>query len=603
MFFNSKLINFFFLAICISFVSADEVIETSSGIVNGTIKKNVASWNNIPYAKPPINELRWRAPQELIQPEYIIQERNIGGCIQEPSRYAGIEGQGVVGSEDCLYLDIKSPVNYQQSSLPVMFWIHGGGNTTGTKNFYDFSKMVRTQNVVVVTVNYRLGPFGWFTHPSIQPLQDGIDKASNFGTLDLIMALKWVSKNIEKFGGDPSNVLIFGESAGGHNVMSLLASPLSNNLFHKAIAQSGYTTSYTVEQSIGIDQDGSVNNELGSMAILSDSNITQLTNGTVERFNDLTLQEQSKILRSLDSQALLALYIELEEETLDYLPLLTRDGITIPKIGLLDALGKQEYAKKIPVIFGSNKDELSLWIGAHRYFVKKTYPFTRLIPIPKLKLTKPDLYKFWLKTRSDAWKYRGVDEPLMSMHRAGYKDLYAYRFDWDHQRKSFYADFPNLMGATHGFEIAFLTGNYKFGPITRYVYPKKEPLFEMEQTMMETWTNFAKHGQPKLKNNILSWPNFDPLERKFLVLDQDKDLRVLNDQKTLESIVSFSDNEPGSLLEKCMLVREVAINIGDPQFNLISQWNQNACNIYDLELEIKNLERDLLNKHGQLTVF
>jgi hypothetical protein len=109
-----------------------------------------------------------------------------------------------------------------------MFWIHGGGNTSGVKDYYDFSELIREHQVIVVTINYRLGPMGWFTHPAIQGLQNGIDKASNFGTLDIMEALKWVQTNIQNFGGDPENITIFGESAGGNNVLSLLASPMGN---------------------------------------------------------------------------------------------------------------------------------------------------------------------------------------------------------------------------------------------------------------------------------------------------------------------------------------------------------------------------------------
>ena len=126
----------------------------------------------------------------------------------------GAEGDNFyTGSEDCLYLDIFTPKKIN-NMLPVMFWIHGGGNTSGLKDLYDFSKMVAKHNVIVVRVNYRLGPFGWFTHPSIQEFQSGDDKTSNFGTLDLIMALKWVNQNITEFGGDKNNITIFGESAG-----------------------------------------------------------------------------------------------------------------------------------------------------------------------------------------------------------------------------------------------------------------------------------------------------------------------------------------------------------------------------------------------------
>jgi para-nitrobenzyl esterase len=149
----------------------------------------------------------------------------------------------IVGTEDCLYLDIKAPSKKPEKLLPVMFWIHGGGNISGLKDIYDFSTMVKKHDVIVVSINYRLGPFGWFTHPSIQNKQNGLDKTSNFGTLDIVKALEWVNKNIVLFGGDPSNVTIFGESAGGHNVLSLLVAPQAKGLFHKAISQSGYTTS------------------------------------------------------------------------------------------------------------------------------------------------------------------------------------------------------------------------------------------------------------------------------------------------------------------------------------------------------------------------
>ena len=161
----------------------------------------------------------------------------------------GAEGDDFFsGTEDCLYLDIKAPKRNSKEPLPVMFWIHGGGNTTGLKDLYDFSTMVSKHNVIVVSLNYRLGPFGWFTHPAVQDLQSGMDKTSNFGTLDIIAALEWVKSNISLFGGDPNNVTIFGESAGGHNVLSLLVSRQAKGLFHKAITQSGYTTSYTKEE-------------------------------------------------------------------------------------------------------------------------------------------------------------------------------------------------------------------------------------------------------------------------------------------------------------------------------------------------------------------
>ena len=237
---------------CSLFGTTDPVVQrlsehrlsTSTGITQGqsfSAPPAVVSWFDIPYAQPPVGNLRWRAPRELQAPEQIIVERDDTSCVQKASRYAGVSGEGMVGSEDCLYLDIKAPADFASRNYPVMLWIHGGGNTSGLKDYYQYDKLVARKDVVVVAVNYRLGALGWFTHPAIQDLQQGLDKTSNFGLLDIIESLKWVQQNIARFGGDPSNVTIFGESAGGHNVLALLASPQAQGLFHKAISQSGYT--------------------------------------------------------------------------------------------------------------------------------------------------------------------------------------------------------------------------------------------------------------------------------------------------------------------------------------------------------------------------
>ena len=155
-------------------------IATTSGVAQGTLKQSVISWEDIPYAIPPEGDLRWKAPRPFIAPNLAIQPQDGNGCLQEASIYAGIQGKGIVGQEDCLYLDIKSPVNNLNRRLPVMFWIHGGANTSGIKDYYDFSELIRRHQVLVVTINYRLGPLGWFTHPAIQGLQNGLDKTSNF---------------------------------------------------------------------------------------------------------------------------------------------------------------------------------------------------------------------------------------------------------------------------------------------------------------------------------------------------------------------------------------------------------------------------------------
>ena len=239
-----------------------------------------------------------------------------------------------------------------------MFWIHGGGNTSGLKDIYDFSGLVKKEEVIVVSINYRLGPFGWFSHPSIQNFQSGLDKTSNFGTLDIIKALEWVNKNIEKFGGDKNNITIFGESAGGHNVLSLLVAPQAKGLFHKAISQSGYTTS--ISYKIAYDSRHKSIDYINSQEIIK--------NLTVDPENLDAVR--SKIL---DIPAY-EFYSYYSKDALREIPLMTNDGIVIPKDGLYESL-KNPTDPTISVIAGSNRDEVKLWIGTALYFIQPEYSF------------------------------------------------------------------------------------------------------------------------------------------------------------------------------------------------------------------------------------
>ena len=580
-------------------------IATSSGLSQGTLNKNIISWEDIPYAIPPEGDLRWKAPRPLVSPELNIEPQEGNGCLQEASLYAGIQGEGIVGQEDCLYLDIKAPVNNLNRRLPVMFWIHGGGNTSGVKDYYDFSELIREHQVLVVTINYRLGPMGWFTHPAIQGLQDGIDKTSNFGTLDIMEALRWVQANIQNFGGDPDNITIFGESAGGNNVLSLLASPMGNGLFHKAISQSGYTTSFTKEEALGVNQKGIILNRLGSDPVLSIHDLSgyrsikNLFNRDPKKFGE----EYQRYLRSIDGRALLETYEKLSKDTYDRLPLLTRDGMVTHINGVSAGLASSQQKNNIPVIAGSNKDELSLWLGSNRYFVKASYPLTKLVPIPKIEFKKEDLYKLWVKARSQGWKLRGVDEPLMELEKAGFNSLYAYRFDWDDQASSYFADFPNLIGAAHGFEISFITGDFRFGPIGRYVYPKGELRDQMMKTMMNSWTSFAKTGIPQTGSG-LPWKKFNSKERVFMKLDSDEYLSLDKEMLSLEFILeNIRLSSVGTLLEKCLLAEEIFFNIGDRLEDEFDEWNQAACKQFDTDFERKKIETDLIKEFGSATVY
>ena len=187
-----------------------------------------------------------------------------------------------------------------------MFWIHGGGNTWGysASNLTTPRELINKHNVIVVSVNYRLGPFGWLAVDGLNKNSNvKLDTSYNFGTLDLIKALEWVNKNIENFGGDKNNVTIFGESAGARNVMSLMISPQSKDLFHRAISQSGYLNSDTLELAINKTRAGS--KEFISHSVKKTS--PQITNAELTDFMSQT-NKVAKLLRSLSTEDVISFY-------------------------------------------------------------------------------------------------------------------------------------------------------------------------------------------------------------------------------------------------------------------------------------------------------
>ncbi|HFZ8993399.1 TPA: carboxylesterase/lipase family protein [Citrobacter freundii] len=214
---------------------------TRQGKVMGDAENGIHIWRGIPYAAPPVGELRWRAPQPAARREDILQAREFSCASWQDIEHCRELGGGDPGrfAEDCLYLNIWSPAVRRQP-LPVMVWLHGGGYTIGAGSLppYDGAALAK-RDVVMVTLNYRLGHLGFFAHPALEG-EEG-ECIYNFALLDQIAALRWVQENITAFGGDPGNVTLFGESAGGRSVLSLMASPQAKGLFHKAIIQSGYT--------------------------------------------------------------------------------------------------------------------------------------------------------------------------------------------------------------------------------------------------------------------------------------------------------------------------------------------------------------------------
>ena len=559
---------FLFFLITSLIANAESIVETSSGIVDGYKKGRVLYWDDIPYAKPPIGELRWKAPRTINNSKNIISPKENNYCVQRPSSLGGPGGEGLyVGTEDCLYLDISAPVRKESELLPVMFWIHGGGNTSGLKDLYDFNKMVRRHNVIVVRINYRLGPFGWFYHPSIQGFQSGIDKTSNFGTLDIIAALRWVKKNITLFGGDPENITIFGESAGGHNVLSLLVSNKSKGLFDKAISMSGYTTSIDPIDAFKQEKESSTSSHTSSEIV------KKILEDFVDQKEEYTNQEIREVLLNLTTEDFFKHYAN--RETYEEIPLLTSDNIVIPKMGLRRALYEEDYVNKVPTIAGSNRDEVKLWLATAEYFVELDFsPVGSLLSIPKVRLKNEDAFEAFNYYRSHAWKIRGVDIPLEGLYKSGNHNLFAYRYDWDDHRRYVVGDFKKLIGAAHATEIPLLAGNAKLVggyPLSDLIYPAGKSKLFTSRNMMRFWTNFAKNGEPGESTNSIEW---DPIVKdkeltsSYIILDRKENLKMNNNKKTFKSLAEeLHIDKRVNDLEKCVILLQMFTFVGNDLYD------------------------------------
>ena len=508
-----KILNNLFLLIIISACSSGLSFRDSTsyiqiaapdGDILGVEEENLYVFKGVPYAQAPTGDLRWKAPKDtLVSNEVIDATEFKSECIQ-PASESFISNWNVsVGDEDCLYLNIYVPKNQTEISknkFPVMYWIHGGSNIWGSGDFYDYSKLATSQQVIVVTINYRLGLFGWFSSEHLRNTSEGLDKSSNFGQLDLIKGLEWVNENIASFGGDTKNVTIFGESAGGHNVFTLLASPLADGLFHKAISQSGYVSSYSQDFAENVS-------ELSSKNIFKDD-IKFLVDD----------QDIADYLRSLSSEEIYQRYKKTaDEHVYPITPITIRDGIVVPEKGIYESL--ENIDEDLVVVAGTNKDEMNFWYIRSDYFYNSTGEI-----ILRLKKSEDNL-KSWVKYRSDIWRFKGAEEPLRRMSKSN-DNLYSYRFDWDEQSDSSFAgNYALFVGAAHGMEIPFLTGDFDLGPITFYVKPflfpdsSTEGRLALSDLMMSYWGNVAKYGNPSEFVKGPKWENFTSDQNQLLILD------------------------------------------------------------------------------------
>lgn len=488
-------------------IDGASVRSTASGQVAGFADSyNTYGWLNIPYAAPPVNDLRWRAPQPVASWQG-IREANVYGepCLQFWGVVAGVAGKpgSVVGSEDCLSLNIWAPQNASAQNLkPVMVWIHGGGNEVGTANIYQAHHLAGSQDVIVVTLNYRLGLFGWLSHRIFRESALNLQDASgNFGTLDLIASLQWVQANIAEFGGDPNQVTIFGESAGGKNVFSLLASPLAKGLFQRAISQSGSTDTAWLtmaedlaDKAAGAPISGLVNSSSGLLAAVLQQRYPELPKAEVTaRLTSVPAAELVHMMRSVGGAELLNLASKnLDEVGEQRVATVIRDGYVIPQTSIQTLLQNPEHYNSVPLLLGSNRDEQKMFLSRDPEFVEFQFGV-----LPRIKDSQR--YARVARYFSENWKASAVDEPANVIVANNGAPVYTYRFDWDELPSTWMADLPNLVGAAHGLELSFVFGDFTGGiPIQRLLSSENAAGRKaLSLTMMDYWGQFAHTGDPR----------------------------------------------------------------------------------------------------------
>lgn len=526
----------------LAFAEKASVRMVTGGQVQGIVAsdsdypgQDLEIYKNIPYAAPPQGALRWRAPQPVVPWDGVRATEEYGAVCPQTAELAGVldtmvQGQGMswwreklisflIGfapqhaqSEDCLSINVWTEKGAGKGDKkPVMVWIHGGGHIAGSAAYglYEGDVLAR-KGVVFVSMNYRLGILGFMAHPELSAEAEqleGVRSSGNYGTLDQIAALKWVQNNIEQFGGDPDQVTIFGESAGGHSVGQIMASPLARGTFHRAIAQSGLGSHNYLHltKPMGVllpaEQGGMLIGEAAGIAASNESNLAKLRDVSVEQLLAITTEQ-------IDLMSF-------------YHP--NVDGWVLPKpVASVFAAGEQA---DVPLLLGSNADEGLLF---------------RIFDMPPL---------FWrtdLPTTTAGFnnllseEFGAADAQLLMAHYHIKTDAdvpdgrlniwgdsyFGYQSYWGaHAMKNvsspaylyFFTRTPpsptQTLGATHSTEIPFVFGG------TMPLFPTNDFDDSLVAAMSTYWVNFAKTGLP-IGRGLPAWPQFTAQQNEWMVFGE-----------------------------------------------------------------------------------
>lgn len=490
----------------------EPLIETLFGPVQGVAgTNNTWAWKGIPFAAPPVEQLRWKAPRDPEQWSEPFAGDSFGNeCMQFSSA-----GAGLIGDENCLTLNVWRPQTDEQK-LPVYVWIHGGGNTAGSSSepSYEGANLAATSNVVFVSMNYRLGPFGWFYNEALVD-GDAESDSGNFGTLDIIKSLEWIRDNIERFGGDPDNVFITGESAGGINVLSLLVSPRASGLFHKAMSQSGLLAEVSLDTAAEFST-GLLPAVLVGEGLAADTDAAeaQLANMSSEEVRDVLLAAApSSLMNPVPSIGVGLLSM----------PILFADGHVVVENGA-DSFTDGSYPNKVPLILGTNSGDVRLFLFA----------------LDNALSADVEMYNTVADIGGMLWKAGGADDIARAIaDNPEQPDVYVYSFEWGRYATDgsavTAAPFNYLIGAGHSVDIPFFLDTLEAPSQLTGLLFSEDNLASREllsAQMIRYMQNFMRNGDPNSDDLMQQWYPWSNAEGspKAIILDAGlTDLRLGTD--------------------------------------------------------------------------